>query len=65
MWAYERDILHCGGFLRFVLPDQSDVGRGRSELRGRSGNYARGTLPKILFYKKMVVEIKTNYENKT
>lgn len=39
----ERDIFHRGRVLRFVLPDQPDVGRGRSELRGRSRNHARGT----------------------
>lgn len=39
----ERDLLHGGGVLRFVLPDQFDVGRGGPELRRRSGNHARGT----------------------
>lgn len=39
----ERNILYGGGVLRFVLPDQFNVGRGRPELRRRSGNHARGT----------------------
>lgn len=62
----ERDILYGGRVLRFVLPDQFNVGRGRLELRRRSGNHARGTR-ELLFFSLLlingVMEIKY-HENK-
>jgi len=44
VWPDECHIFHGGGVLRFVLPDQSDVGCRRPELRRRSGNHTRGKM---------------------
>jgi len=42
LWSYERLILHGGGLLWLVLPDQPDAGRSGAELRGGGGDHERG-----------------------